>query len=133
MESEKGREETQLTHFLCNVPFLNPLKTSEMGKIPFHCKPCYQLKFTFLRFSLFRFQLQHKKNQHPPCKFLDQICDKEQKEGIPFFLFVTDLTYQLKQRSHYEIHLNFKLDLNDYHKILQKWKEQRQNQESCDI
>ena len=45
----------KLNHFFRNVPFLNPLKTSEMGKISFHCKPCYQLKSTYLRFPLFRF------------------------------------------------------------------------------
>ena len=54
---------------------------------------------------------------------MDWIWDKEQKERIPFFPFVTDLTYQLKQGSHYEIILVSNLTWNDYHEILQKLEE----------
>ena len=53
------------------------------------------------------------------------MCDKEQKEGISFFLFVPNLNYQLKQVSHYEITLSLNLTWTDYHKILHKWKEKR--------
>ena len=38
--------------------------------------------------------------------------DKERKYQIHLFLFVTDLTHQLKQGFYYEIHLGFKLYLN---------------------
>ena len=51
-------------HFLCSV------KTSEMGKIPFHCKPRYQLKSTSDFYSL-GFSYYIKNKEHPPCKFVD--------------------------------------------------------------
>ena len=37
---------------------------------------------------------------------MGEICDKEQKGGIPLLLFATGLTYQLKQGPHYETYIS---------------------------